>query len=706
MSKILNIEKVEFRNFLSFGNKIQTFEPNGLSFITGLNPSTDRRNFCGKTNLLRVFPFGLFGNVEGLIKNRIVNWRNKKNLEVVLNFSKNGNKYILTRGIKPDVLKISENGVDLPTPPNKKDFQQQIEKEILEMDYDTFMRIVYADTNNSASILTLTKPKKREFLEQMFNLEYFTEIKDKANKKINNIGQQVSQLEQQIENDKKTENDLIVQVQNYKNTLNNLQDSTKTLEKKEKLYKETLSTYDDSNEKLEELNVEKEKGKEKKDKSTLILSKINSKITNLTNRYINKKIESVDDTLIKKESETKEKEKEKFKNSLKEVKHFENEIFTIKKYIETNEKKLKNNKLNDISTCPTCMQSIDHDLIKHFYEHDIEENEKILQENEEKIKKWEIKSDEIKENEKNKKINDAIKIKTMQIDTEIGHLNHKLKEIKGVQLLQNKKLKYISVIPKLEKAQIKIKSDIETINELLGIIDAKETYLKEFLNSVDEMKREIETLKDKVIYEEKERKRIQDWIKETENKKVNLIKEIDKNNKDVLKLKTIKDYFIVIKDITADKESKQYAISNKVPLLNQRVNQYLSKSGVNYYVKLDGWLEPEIRGPGIKDCSYENLSGAERVSIDRSLQFAFNDINKFQSPTHLNLMILDELLDSSMDSQGLQYLMQIVKKKQQDDKSNILIVSHRSETLNELEEFFDNKYVILFEKGFSYIKKL
>jgi len=73
VSKILNIEKVEFRNFLSFGNKIQTFEPNGLSFITGLNPSTDRRNFCGKTNLLRVFPFGLFGNVEGLIKNRIVN---------------------------------------------------------------------------------------------------------------------------------------------------------------------------------------------------------------------------------------------------------------------------------------------------------------------------------------------------------------------------------------------------------------------------------------------------------------------------------------------------------------------------------------------------------------------------------------------------------------------------------------------------------
>jgi len=639
----------------------------------------------------------------------------------VLNFSKNGNKYILTRGIKPDVLKISENGVDLPTPPNKKDFQQQIEKEILEMDYDTFMRIVYADTNNSASILTLSKPKKREFLEQIFNLGYFTEIKDKANKKISIIGQQISQLEQQIENDKKTENDLIIQIQNYKSTLNNLQDSTKILEKKEKLYKETLSTYDDSNEKLEELNVEKEKGKEKKDKSTLILSKINSKITNLTNRYINKKIESVDDALIKKEIETKEKEKEKFKNSLKEVKHFddefieevdknkkhfENEIFTIKKYIETNEKKLKNNKLNDISTCPTCMQSIDHDLIKHFYEHDIKENEKILQENEEKIKKWEIKSDEIKENEKNKKINDAIKIKTMQIDTEISHLNHKLKEIKGVQLLQNKKLKYISVIPKLEKAQIKIKSDIETINELLGIIDAKETYLKEFLNSVDEMKREIETLKDKVIYEEKERKRIQDWIKETENKKVNLIKEIDKNNKDVLKLKTIKDYFIVIKDITADKESKQYAISNKVPLLNQRVNQYLSKSGVNYYVKLDGWLEPEIRGPGIKDCSYENLSGAERVSIDRSLQFAFNDINKFQAPTHLDLMILDELLDSSMDSQGLHYLMQIVKKKQQDDKSNILIVSHRSETLNELEEFFDNKYVILFEKGFSYIKKL
>ena len=183
----IKIGQLQFKNILSYGNKIQTFDPKGLCFITGINKHNNRRNFTGKSNLLRVYTFALFGKIEGLNKSSIINWKNEKGLETYITIQKGTDEYVIFRGIKPNVLMITKNGHQLPQQASIKDDQVFIENEILQMNYNSFMNLIYADTNNSQSILQMKKPVKRIFIENMFDLNYYTDIRNKAMIKLSSL---------------------------------------------------------------------------------------------------------------------------------------------------------------------------------------------------------------------------------------------------------------------------------------------------------------------------------------------------------------------------------------------------------------------------------------------------------------------------------------------------------------------------------------
>jgi DNA repair exonuclease SbcCD ATPase subunit len=125
---------------------------------------------------------------------------------------------------------------------------------------------------------------------------------------------------------------------------------------------------------------------------------------------------------------------------------------------------------------------------------------------------------------------------------------------------------------------------------------------------------------------------------------------------------------------------------------------------VLFYIKLSGWLDLEILGPGIKNCSYTNLSGAERISLDRSFQMASVDIKKGQSSALIDVLILDEYLDSSLDDIGMVDAIELIKSNQEKDKLKVLVVSHRKE-LGSLDSMFDHKYEVSMDK-YSTIKEI
>lgn len=160
------------------------------------------------------------------------------------------------------------------------------------------------------------------------------------------------------------------------------------------------------------------------------------------------------------------------------------------------------------------------------------------------------------------------------------------------------------------------------------------------------------------------------------------------------------EHFLFIKEMLKDDNIKQFAISNMIPIIERQANYYLGEAGFNFYLKLDSWIDAEIKGPGISDSSFASMSGGERKSIDLALKFAIMDISMARNPGFPNILILDELLDSSVDSYGIHQLVEVVKVKQKKHNLKVFIISHRQE-MDEIEP--DNKYLVIKKDGYSTI---
>lgn len=388
------------------------------------------------------------------------------------------------------------------------------------------------------------------------------------------------------------------------------------------------------------------------------------------------------------------------------------EISSLKTQLNTTQQNIDklqyslDNKLDD-EICPTCFQKVDHDHIVSYLNEQLDTEkcsyDKISKELMEKNHILETSKQSLDEMTKSKENNTKIDNQLNQLSSKIERIKNDIKEAEQQKQLIEKSKKYQRVIDKLEKCWDNLKSQIDGCDT--SNIDKSIEECEEFIQQYNDTVKELQNIEDVIQKENAERDRIRQWINNNQTKINELSEEIKNGTKECKRLKSIKDYLKVVKDLCKDEEAKQYTLSSKVPLLNQRVNYYLSKSGVNFYVKLDNWLETTIKGPGIRDFTYENLSGAERVSLSRSLQFALSDLNKLQSPTSVDLLILDELLDSSVDTSGLYNICNIVKTKQEEDNSNVLIVSHR-ESFENMENFIDNVCCVEYDGKYSKVKYL
>jgi DNA repair exonuclease SbcCD ATPase subunit len=233
-------------------------------------------------------------------------------------------------------------------------------------------------------------------------------------------------------------------------------------------------------------------------------------------------------------------------------------------------------------------------------------------------------------------------------------------------------------------------------NEIRVEIRTLESNLQTYKNKKFEYETFLSSYKEKQLLVEK----IEGEYQVKVASKSQLEKEVKELKDGITKTVTLKDYLSYIKETLKDDNTKQYAISSIIPYLNQRTNYYLSETGHNYYIKLDNWMDGEICGSGVGEADFGNMSGGEGKSIDLALKFAMMDVARRQAGSYLDIMVLDELLDSSIDSFGLESLMNIVKVKQQEDNMKVYIVSHREE----ISDYgFDNIYKVSKRNGFSTI---
>ena len=152
----------------------------------------------------------------------------------------------------------------------------------------------------------------------------------------------------------------------------------------------------------------------------------------------------------------------------------------------------------------------------------------------------------------------------------------------------------------------------------------------------------------------------------------------------LLKLLTNKDSFI-----------RKKIIDQNLSYLNHRLAHYLTEIGLPHLVKFKSDLEVEITMYG-KEFDFDNLSRGERTRLILSLSWSFRDV--FESLNDkINLLFIDELIDSGLDSSGVESSLAILKKMGRENKRNIFLISHRDELIGRVT----NVLKVVKEGGFT-----
>jgi DNA repair exonuclease SbcCD ATPase subunit len=152
----------------------------------------------------------------------------------------------------------------------------------------------------------------------------------------------------------------------------------------------------------------------------------------------------------------------------------------------------------------------------------------------------------------------------------------------------------------------------------------------------------------------------------------------------LLKLLTNKDSFI-----------RKRIIDQNLSYLNARLGQYLDRIGLPHTIKFNNDLTVSISELG-RDLDFDNLSRGERNRLILSLSWAFRDVwESLYQP--INLLFIDELVDSGMDSSGVENALSILKKMSRDSNKSIWLVSHKDELAGRV----NNTLHVVKENGYT-----
>jgi len=184
--------------------------------------------------------------------------------------------------------------------------------------------------------------------------------------------------------------------------------------------------------------------------------------------------------------------------------------------------------------------------------------------------------------------------------------------------------------------------------------------------------------------------------KNTEHEKLESFRETLQKTYDELAVKKDSiNYYDFAYGLLKDGGVKSKIIKKYLPLINQQVNRYLQMMDFYINFTLDEEFNETVQSPIHEDFSYASFSEGEKMRIDLALLFTWREVAGFKNSVNTNLLILDEVFDSSLDGFGTEEFLKIIKYTIKD--ANIFVISHKTG----LDDKFDN--VIKFEKvkGFS-----
>jgi len=390
-----------------------------------------------------------------------------------------------------------------------------------------------------------------------------------------------------------------------------------------------------------------------------------------------------------------QKNKEDFIRTEEQKRNVEEKIIIIKKYIEKIEQESKEsveNKEKEIEKIDEIIASKKEELKKvekeyHELSQDISNDKKITNENtnllmlREKIKsKIDMVSEEIKFLETNddcptckQRIEESFKLESIE------DKNDKLKEYKdGLFLLKEKIFNNEKEMQSLNESKEKLSKVKDRFRDISFDLSSTERMKKSIEAEIKSIKKKESTISNEEIKDSEEE----------------LVKINDIYNELVKK----KDLYSASSVLLKDNGIKSRIIKKYIPIINKLINKYLSD--LNFFVKfeLDEEFNEVIKSRHRDEFSYSSFSEGERMKINLSILFTWRMISQLRNSINTNLLIMDEVFDSSLDSEATEDFMKLLNEF--GDKTNVFIISHKTEQLNEK---FDNIIRFKKQKNFSKI---
>ena len=569
---------------MSVGNQTQgvDFDNQRLTLVLGENldqggDDAGSRNGTGKTTLINALSYGLFG--EALTKIRrenLVNKTNNKNMLVTLTFEKDGVKYRIERGRRPNTLRYfindSEQEITDESQGDSRMTQAAI-NHMLGLSHSMFKHILALNTYTEP-FLSMSANEQKDIIEQLLGITLLSEKAELLKDKI-----RISKEDLAMEN---------ARLEGLKMSNEKIKETINSLSNKEKIW-----------------NTQKNLDIEKLKKSITELEAVN-----------------IEQELV---SHQQLEEWTKFSNELKQLQKDKNSLeMTLLQSDKTVNKVGQDlDKLHDKATCYACGQELHNDKF-------CEIQRKLEEE-----------------------YGDAVNY-SMSIVDEIAVIEEAIKLL-GTQA-QRPETFYNTIKEAYEHRQY-----LETYKSTLK---NKEAEQNPYVDQITELSTEA--------------------LQELDWSEVNRLQTLKDHQEFLLKLLTNKDSFI-----------RKKIIDQNLAFLNNRLTHYLTALGLPHTVVFKNDLSVEITMLG-QDLDFDNLSRGERNRLILGLSFAFRDVweSLYQD---INLLFIDELIDSGLDTAGVESSLAILKRMSRERGKSIYLISHKDELMGRV----NNTLKVIKENGFT-----
>ena len=582
---MIKINNLTVRNFMSVGNQTQAidFDRGQLTLVLGENldlggDDSGARNGTGKTTIINGLSYAIYGQALTNIKrDNLINKINCKGMLCTVTFEKDGVKYHIERGRKPNLLRFSINDQeqelsDLDESQGDSRETQKAIEEVFGMKHEMFKHLIALNTYTEP-FLSMKAADQRAIIEQLLGITILSEKAEALKDAIKISKDSIA-----------TEN---TRIETVKASNERIQQSIESLIRKQRMWEEqketALTNLLKSIDRLSDIDIDQE-----------ILNQ-----RALADWNANKKEHESLASLSAKQTSALEKEQ-------RILEKLERELVSLTEH-----------------KCHTCGQEL-HDS-KHT---------------------------------------EIMSAKSTQIEESRGVINEHLEEL--------------SVI-------------VEAIS-LLGELGICPTVIYDNLEQALNHKNTLGGLERDITIKTAEENPYDDQIVEL---KETAVQEIDWNG--LNEMVRVKDHQEFLHKLLTNKDSfvRKRIIDQNLAFLNQRLTYYLDKIGLPHTVEFQNDLTVIITQLG-QDLDFDNLSRGERNRLILSLSWAFRDVweNLY---TSINLLFIDELVDSGMDASGVESSIAVLKRMTRERDKNVFLISHRDDLTSRVNHVLK----VIKENGFT-----